>query len=67
MSWERVGGVFEGTGESVRVIGVTEMVRDEVLEEILQMPVAEARGKMVDEVNRMGAEDNATFIIAEII
>ena len=47
--------------------GVTDMVRDEVLEEILQMPVAEARGKMVDEVNRMGAEDNATFIIAEII
>ena len=43
------------------------MVRDEVLEEILQMPVAEARGKMVDEVNRMGAEDNATFIIAEIV
>ena len=47
--------------------GVTDMVKDEVLEEILQMPVAEARGKMVDEVNRMGAEDNATFIIAEII
>lgn len=38
---------------------MTDMVKDEVLEEILQMPVAEARGKMVDEVNRMGAEDNA--------
>lgn len=47
--------------------GVTDMVKDEVLEEILQMPVAEARGKMVDEINRMGAEDNATFIIAEIV
>lgn len=47
--------------------GVTDMVKDKVLEEILQMPVAEARGKMVDEVNRMGAEDNATFIIAEIM
>ena len=33
--------------------GVTDMVKDEVLEEILQMPVAEARGKMVDEVNRI--------------
>ena len=47
--------------------GVTDMVKDEVLEEILQMPVAEARGKMVDEVNRMGAEDNATFIIAKVV
>lgn len=46
--------------------GVTDMVKDEVLEEILQMPVAEAQKKIVDEVNRMGAEDNATFIIAEI-
>lgn len=47
--------------------GVTDMVKDEVLEEILKMPLAEAREKMVDEVNRMGAEDNATFIIAEIM
>lgn len=47
--------------------GVTDMVKDPVLEEILQQPIEEAEEALIEEVLRMGAEDNATAIIAEIL
>lgn len=46
--------------------GVTDMLKDSVMEELLQLPLEEAQESLIDEVLRMGAEDNATAIIAEI-